>query len=330
MDNMEHEEHYYRGIPPEVAALLPYAWIAVVVAIAVLLAFLSYYAVPTDSQGVVQRFGRFNRITAPGLHFKWPLIETVSTPQVERIFKEEFGFRTLEAGVQSRYGDKNTDESLMLCGDLSVAEVEWIVQYQIGDARRFLFNVRDPQKLIRDVSETVMRSVVGDSSVDEVLTSRRVEINVEAEQQMQALLDKYESGVTVVAVKLQDVNPPQQVKAAFNEVNAAQQDKERLVNQALEEYNKVIPRARGEALQLVEQAQAYAIDRTNTATGDASRFNQIYAEYRQSEDVTRRRMYLESMGKLLPKIERKVIVDESVKGLLPLMQIEEKPADEGS
>jgi len=321
---MDYEDRYYRGLPPQVAELLPYAWIVVVGVIVVLLGFLSYYAVPTDSCGVVQRFGRFHRITASGLHFKWPLIETVSTPKVERVFKEEFGFRTIEAAVQSRYGDKNGDESLMLCGDLSVAEVEWIVQYKIGDARQFLFNVRDPQKLIRDVSETVMRSVVGDSSVDEVLTSRRVEINVEAEQKMQAILDKYESGVTVVAVKLQDVNPPQQVKAAFNEVNASQQDKERLVNQALEEYNKVIPRARGEALQVIKQAEAYAIDRTNTATGDASRFNQIYAEYKQSEDVTRRRMYLESMGKLLPKIKRKVIVDETIKGLLPLMQVEEK------
>jgi membrane protease subunit HflK len=321
---MEHEDRYYqRGLPPEIAQWLPYAWIVIVVAIALLLAFLSYYMVPTDSRGVVQRFGRFNRVTEPGLHFKWPLIETVSTPQVERIFKEEFGFRTLEAGVQSRYGGKNTDESLMLCGDLSVAEVEWIVQYRIGDPRQFLFNVRDPKKLIRDVSETVMRSVVGDSSVDEVLTSRRVEINVAAEQKMQDLLDKYKSGLTVVAVKLQDVNPPQQVKPAFNEVNAAQQDKERLVNQALEEYNKVIPRAKGEARQVIQQAEAYAIDRTNTATGDASRFNQIFAEYKQNEDVTRRRMYLESMGKLLPRVKRKVIVDQSVEGLLPMMQIEE-------
>lgn len=321
---MEHEDRYYqRGLPPEIAQWLPYAWIVIVVAIALLLAFLSYYMVPTDSRGVVQRFGRFNRVTEPGLHFKWPLIETVSTPQVDRIFKEEFGFRTLEAGVQSRYGGKNTDESLMLCGDLSVAEVEWIVQYRIGDPRQFLFNVRDPKKLIRDVSETVMRSVVGDSSVDEVLTSRRVQINVAAEQKMQDLLDKYKSGLTVVAVKLQDVNPPQQVKPAFNEVNAAQQDKERLVNQALEEYNKVIPRAKGEARQVIQQAEAYAIDRTNTATGDASRFNQIFAEYKQNEDVTRRRMYLESMGKLLPRVKRKVIVDQSVEGLLPMMQIEE-------
>lgn len=290
----------------------------------VILGFACYYVVPTDSQGVVLRFGRFDRITDPGLRFKWPAIETVYKPQVERIFKDEFGYRTIQAGVQSTYGKKNADESLMLCGDLSVAQVEWIVQYKIGDARKFLFNVRDPAKLIRDVAESVMRSVVGDSSVDEVLTQRRIEVNVEAEQKMQTLLDKYGSGITVIAVKLQDVNPPDKVKSAFNDVNAAQQDKERLVNQALEEYNKVIPRAKGEALQAIKQAEAYAVDRINKAAGDANRFNQIYAEYKESKDVTRRRMYLEGLGRVLPNIQKKYIVDEDVKSLLPLMQIGEE------
>ncbi len=321
---MDNDLRYIRIVPPQPADLLRYAWIAIVVVIAIVLGFLSYYVVPTDSKGVVQRFGRFNRITEPGLHLKWPLIETVSKPQVERKFKDEFGYRTLQAGIQSKYGKKNTEESLMLCGDLSVAEVEWTVQYQIGDPKLFLFNVRNPAKLIRDVAESVMRSVVGDSSVDEVLTSRRIEINIEAEQKMQAILDKYESGISIVAVILQDVNPPDRVKPAFNDVNASQQDRERLVNQALEEYNTIIPRARGEALQKVQQAEAYAVDRINTAQGDASRFNQIYAEYKQSEDVTRRRMYLEGLGKVLPKIEKKYIVDDNVKGLLPLMQIGEE------
>jgi len=321
---MEHDNvRYIRLVPPQPGDLLRYAWIAIVAVIAVGLGYSSYYAVPTDSKGVVQRFGRFNRITASGLHLKWPLIETVSKPQVERIFKDEFGYRTLQAGVQSTYGGKSTDESLMLCGDLSVADVQWIVQYKINDPKLYLFNVRNPAKLIRDVAESVMRSVVGDSSVDEVLTSRRIDINIEAEQKMQTILDKYGSGISIVAVKLQDVNPPDKVKSAFNDVNASQQDKEKLVNQALEEYNKVIPRASGEALQKIKQAEAYAIDRINTAQGDASRFNQIYAEYKLNEDVTRRRMYLESLGKVLPKIEKKYIVDESVKGLLPLMQIGE-------
>jgi membrane protease subunit HflK len=321
---MEDNVRYIRINAPQPGDVMRFAWIGILLAVAVVLGLSSYYAVPTDSKGVVQRFGRFNRITSPGLHLKWPLIETVSKPQVERIFKDEFGYRTLQAGVQSTYGKKNIEESLMLCGDLSVAQVEWIIQYQIGDPKLFLFNVRNPAKLIRDVSESVMRSVVGDSSVDEVLSSRRTEINIEAEQKMQALLNKYESGLKIIAVKLQDVNPPDEVKSAFNDVNAAQQDKERAVNQAREEYNKVIPRARGEAQQKIKQAEAYAVDRINTAEGDASRFNQIYAEYKQSEEVTRRRMYLESLGKVLPTIEKKYIVDESVKGLLPVMQIGEK------
>jgi len=321
---MDNDVRYIRIVPPQPGDLMRYAWIGIVLALAVILGFSSYYAVPTDSKGVVQRFGKFNRITEPGLHFKLPLIETVQKPQVERIFKDEFGYLTLQAGVQSKYGRKNTDESLMLCGDLSVAQVEWVIQYQISDPKLFLFNVRNPAKLIRDVSESVMRAVVGDSSVDEVLSLRRNLIDIEAEQKMQALLNKYESGIRIIAVKLQDVNPPDKVKSAFNDVNAAQQDKEKLVNQALEEYNKVIPRAKGEALQKIKQAEAYAVDRINTAQGDASRFNQIYAEYKQNKDVTRRRMYLESLGKVLPNIQKKYIVDESVKGLLPVMQIGEK------
>ncbi|MHC5061612.1 MAG: FtsH protease activity modulator HflK, partial [Planctomycetota bacterium] len=251
-------------------------------------------------------------------------IEKVQKPQVERIFKEEFGFSTLRAGIKTTYGRKNLDESLMLCGDLSVAEVEWIVQFKISEPDKFLFNIRNPQKIIRDVSESVMRSMVGDSSIDEVLSSRRVEINDEAGQKMQKILNLYDCGIQVVAVKLQDVNPPEPVKPAFNEVNAAQQDKEKLVNKAREEYNKVIPKARGQALQMKKQANGYAIDRTNTAEGDAKRFNQIWAEYTQNKDVTRRRLYLESLGKVLPKLEKKYIIDDQVKGLLPLMNIGEK------
>jgi len=314
---------YYQPISPQ--KILKYA--AWIIPLIVVLALLSttFYMVNTDSKGVVQQFGKFVRITEPGLHIKLPLgIEKVRKPQVERIFKEEFGFSTLQAGIKSTYGKKNLDESLMLCGDLSVAEVEWIVQYKIREPDKYLFNVRNPQKVIRDVSEFVMRMVVGDSSVDEVLTARRIEINIEAEQKMQHILDNYGTGVQLVTVKLQDVNPPEQVKPAFNEVNAAQQDKERLINEAKEEYNKVIPKARGQALQMVKQAQGYAIDRTNSAQGDARRFNQIWAEYAKNKDVTRRRLYLESLEKVLPNLEKKYIIDEKVKGLLPIMNITEK------
>ncbi len=320
---MGKEDFYYRPIPPE-RVFRYLVWIVPIVLLLVL-GSTSFYMVNTDEEGVVLRFGRYVRTTMPGLHFKLPLgIERVSTPQVTKVFKEEFGFRTLKAGVQTRYGQRRVEEYLMLCGDLSVAEVEWIVQYRIKDAREYLFKVRTPEKVLRDVAESVMRSVVGDSSVDEVLTSRRAEINIEAQTKMQELLDTYTVGLKVVAVKLQDVNPPEKVKPAFNDVNAAQQDKERFVNLAKEEKNKIVPKASGEALQIVEQARAYAIDRTNTALGDASRFQQILTEYSLSKDVTRRRLYIEALGKVLPNLEKKYIIDDNVKGLLPLMNVGEK------
>ena len=304
---------------------IPWLKLAVPIVLVLAVRSTSFYMVNTDEEGDVQRFGKYVRTTKPGLHLKLPLgIEKASTPQVTKIFKEEFGFRTLKAGVQTMYGKRPEEEYLMLCGDLSVAEVEWIVQYKIKDAREYIFNVRNPERVLRDVSESVMRSVVGDSSVDEVLTSRRAEINLEAQTKMQELLDTYTVGLKVVAVKLQDVNPPETVKPAFNEVNAAQQDKEKLVNQALEEYNKIIPKADGQAKQMIKQAEGYAIDRTNTAMGDASRFLQIWTEYSQSKDVTRRRLYIEALGKVLPNLEKKYIIDDNVKGLLPLMNVGEK------
>lgn len=320
---MNGEQTYYRTIPPQ--TVVKYVIMAVFGVVILAMIVTCFYTVETDAKGVITRFGRFDRITEPGLHFKLPLgIERVRKPKVERIFKDEFGFRTLRAGVKSTYGNKQLEESLMLCGDLSVAEVEWIVQYKISEPDKFLFNVRNPDKMIRDVAESVMRNVVGDSSVDEVLTSRRVEINIEAEQKMQEILKSYKSGIQVTAVKLQDVNPPEKVRPAFNEVNAAQQDRERFINTALEDYNKVIPRASGEAKQMIKQAEAYAIDRTNSAKGDATRFVQIWTEYKQNKDVTRRRLYLESLGKILPKLEKKYIVDENVNSILPLLKLGEE------
>jgi membrane protease subunit HflK len=310
-------------VPP--ALIRNVGWIIPIVIL--LFALLtSFYMVNTDSRGVVLRFGKYNRTTDPGLHFKWPFnIETVLTPQVERDFKAEFGFSTLKAGVKSTYGKKSLNESLMLCGDLNIAEVEWIVRFKISDAKSYLFNVRNvkPLKVLRDVSESVMRGLVGDSSIDEVLSARRNEINYLAQQKMQEILDTYRCGLQIAEVKLQDVTPPEPVKPAFNEVNAAQQDREKLKNKAEEEYNRIIPRASGQQLQMIQQAEGYAIDRTNTAEGDAKRFKQIWAEYDLSKDVTRRRLYLESMSRILPKIEKKYIVDDQIKGLLPLMNLTE-------
>ncbi|MGE4284998.1 MAG: FtsH protease activity modulator HflK [Phycisphaerae bacterium] len=283
----------------------------------------SFYTVNTDEKGVVTRFGKLSRSTDPGLHFKLPFgIEQVQTPKVKKVYKEEFGFRTLQAGIESSFAKNSyNDESIMLCGDLSVADVEWVVQYQISNPAYFLFNIRNHVKLLRDVSEAVMRSEVGDSSVDEVLTERRAIINDIAKSKMQTVLDNYDSGIRIVAVRLQDVNPPQDVKHAFNEVNAAQQDKERLENSARKEYNEIIPRTRGEAQQMVSQANAYAVERVNEAEGDAERFMKVYEAYKTNKAVTRQRMYIEAMNKIYPTLGSVTIIDEEVKSILPHLDL---------
>ena len=325
---MSGNEWDFKGLPTEITPqnVFKYGgWVVLGVILIVVLA-TSFYMVDTDEKGVVLRFGKFVRMTEPGLHAKLPFrIEVVKTPKVERVFKEEFGFHTLRAGVETIYsGADLTRESLMLCGDLNVAEVAWIVQYKIREPEKFLFKIRNPGKIIRDTSESVMREVVGDSSVDEVLTIRRVEINAEAELKMQEILKAYDTGIEIVTVKLQDVNPPEKVKPAFNEVNAAQQDKERYVNKALEEYNKVVPKARGEAELIIRQAEAYAINRVNVAKGDARRFDSIWEEYKNAKEVTRKRLYLETLVEGLPKVEKIYIIDEEVKSLLPLIKLGER------
>ncbi len=295
--------------------------IAIIVILVAL--FTSVYTVAQDELGVVQRFGKFVRITQPGLHFKLPFwIETIKKPAVQRIFKEEFGFRTLKAGVRTTYAEREMkDEALMLCGDLNSAIVQWIVQYKIKDPEAYLFNVHDVRKTIRDVSEAVLRNIAGDSSVDEILTMRRIEIDQEAQVKMQELLDSYQIGISIVTVKLQDVNPPEEVKAAFNEVNEAKQDRERFVNEAWQEYNREVPRAQGEAEKMIQEAEAYAINRTNMAKGDAARFVSVWEEYKDAKDVTRRRIYIETISQVLPQLERKYIIDESQRGILQFLPL---------
>ena len=304
----------FKGLIP-VALLL----VAVIVGIAT-----TAFTVPQDSVGVITRFGKYNRTVEPGLHFKLPFaIEKVHKAPVAAINKAEFGFRTRRAGVVTQYDERpRPEESLMLCGDLNCAMVEWVVQYKIKDAKAFLFNVRDIERTIRNVSEAVMRAIAGDSSVDEVLTVRRGEINEETQKQMQTLLDSYESGIDIVTVKLQDVNPPERVKPAFNEVNEAKQDKEKFVNEAWQEYNREVPRASGEALKIIQEAEAYAVERVNEARGDANRFLAMWQEYQKAKDVTRRRLYLETLSEVLPQIEKKFVIDESQTGILPLLPLE--------
>ena len=304
--------------------------IAIGILVAVLL-FTGYDQVEPDEVAVVQRFGRLVRVTEPGPHLQLPFgIETVKKVPVQQQLKMEFGFRTAEAGVRTRYeapSDDSHAEASMLTGDLNVAQVEWIVQFRIKDPRAWLFHVRDVERTFRAMSEAAMREVVGDHSVDEVLTIGRESIAAQAKERLQALCDRYAIGIEVQQLVLQNVNPPDPVKPAFNEVNQAIQEKERAINEAWAEYNKAVPRAKGEADQAVHGAEGYAVQRVNNAQGEADRFQALYEEYHKAPAVTRRRIYLETMARLLPKLGRKVIVDEKARGVLPLLQVGESPAE---
>jgi membrane protease subunit HflK len=280
------------------------------------------YQIDPEEAGVVLQFGKYVRTTDPGLHFKIPLMEDVQKVPVERQLKQEFGFRTVAANVQTQYSQSTFDgEALMLTGDLNVAVVEWIVQYRVADPYSYLFKVRNVEETFRDMNEAVMREVVGDRTVTEVLTVGRQEIEVNAQTRLQELCDQYETGIRIEQVVLQDVNPPDPVKPSWDEVNQAQQQRDRLINEALADYNSVIPRASGEAQQTVLQAEGYALDRVNRSEGDATRFKALYDEYRRAPNVTRRRLYLETMTRMLPQAGNKVILDEQAQGVLPLLSI---------
>lgn len=291
--------------------------------------FSLWFTVEPEEVGVVMRFGKYERTVDPGLNFKLPFgIETVIKVPVERQLKLEFGFRTAEPGVRTQYSPTNyLEESLMLTGDLNAAQVEWIVQFRISDPYRFLFRVRNAVQTFRDINEAMMREVVGDRSVDEVLTIGRQEVATTVAMKLQELSDQYEMGLKVVQVVLQDVNPPEPVKPAFNEVNEAQQEREKLINQAKSEYNKVIPKARGEAQRTIEEAKGYAMERVNNALGEASKFNAVFKEYLKAREVTRQRIYLETMNDVMQKVGRKLITDEDVTGILPLFQLDKGGAN---
>lgn len=283
----------------------------------------SFYVVQAENVGVILRFGKFTKTTPPGLHLKIPLVDKVYQVAVERQLKEEFGFRTLKAGVTSQYSRGNFDsESVMLTGDLNVVVVEWIIQYRVEDPYKFLFKVRNSRQTLRDMSEAVMREVVGDRTLNEVLTVGRQEISQTTQIKLQELCDQYENGIRIKQIVLQNVDPPDAVKASFNEVNQAQQDKEKLINQARSEYNRIIPKAQGEALQTIQEAEGYASERINGARGDVARFIAVLKEYEKAPEITRQRIYLETMKKVLPKLDKKYIIDETGSGVLPLLNLD--------
>ena len=283
----------------------------------------AYYTVPSDSVAVVQRFGEYLKDVPPGLHFKLPLgVDVATIVPVKRQLKQEFGFGTQGATDPAQASRDAKRETQMVTGDLNAALVEWVVQYRISDPVKFLFDVREPKGTLRDVSESVMREVVGDRTVDEVITIGRQEIEAEALTKMQALSTKYAMGISIDQVQLKDINPPVPVQASFNEVNQAQQEKEKLINEARRDYNKVIPLAEGEKDQRIREADGYRLKRINEAGGDVARFSALLTEYIKAPVVTRRRIYLETLQDVLPGIRSKIIVDEQTRSILPLLNLD--------
>ena len=283
----------------------------------------SFYQVDAGKgeKGIVLRLGKFHTLTEPGLRFKVPFIDEVRIVEVSKIRNEQFGFRSRSQAQKSTFNKSAyTDESLMLTGDKNVIDVEWIVQYRVQDPYKFAFNVYNVPKAVRDVSEMVMRRIVGNHGFDYILSNRDVLI-IAASKEIQETLNDYNSGVHIAEVRLQDVTPPDRVKPAFNEVNEADQDMKRLVNEAEREYNNVIPKAAGDANKMIEEAHGYAIERTNNAKGETARFLAVMKEYQQAKDITRKRLYLETMGKVLPQVQDIYVIDPEQKSILPFLNM---------
>ncbi|MBN2763755.1 MAG: FtsH protease activity modulator HflK [Bacteroidales bacterium] len=310
-------------VPPVIRKLL-HNWRSVMILLILfILAWSAFFQIEPEEVGIITRFGKYVRKADPGLNLKFPLIERVQKVAVERQQKLEFGFRTTQGGIRTAYTREGImDESLMLTGDLNLADVEWVVQYRINDPYMYLFKVRHPETTLRDISEATVRQIVGDRTVNEVLTVGRTEIAKAIEKKMQTLCTEYSLGIKIDQVVLQDVNPPEQVKAAFNAVNEAQQEKETLINQAKSEYNKVIPKASGQAKETVQKAEGYATERVNNAKGEVARFNALYLEYIKAPEVTKRRIYLETMSKVIPALGYKIITDQGGNNVIPLLQMQ--------
>ena len=300
----------------------------VIVFVVAALALTSYYTVAADSEGVVLRFGKYMKTVEPGLHFKLPFgIDTVAIIPTRRQLKLEFGFTTpgyLTNPIQP--SQDPMEEKSMVTGDLNAVLVEWVVQYRIEDPSQYLFDVRNPGGTLRDLSEAAMREVIGDRTVDEVITIGRQDIEIEALARMQELAKRYHLGIRVDQVQLKNVNPPAQVQASFNEVNKAQQDRENAINIANGEYNKVVPRAKGQADETIRAAEGYRFKRVNEAEGDVAAFSAVLQQYIKAPDITRTRLYLETMGDVLPETGQKIIIDDSLRQLLPVLPLSNKPS----
>jgi len=306
-----------------------YVKMGVAAVVVIILIASSVYQIQPEEAGIILRLGKFVRTTDPGLHVKMPGIEKVLKVPVQRQLKMEFGFRTAAPGIRTEYRTTQSTEkeSVMLTGDLNVVVTEWIVQYRIKDPYEYLFKIRDVDYTFRCMTEAVVRKIVGDNSVDEVITIGRARIALQAQQELQEMCDLYEIGIRVSQLIFQDVNPPDPVKPSFNEVNEALQEKERKINEAWSDYNQIIPRAEGEAEQAIRAAEGYATQRVNNAQGDSKRFIDIYREYSRAPLVTRKRLYLEAIEAILPNIDTKIIFDEAQKNILPLLNFGKKEVE---
>lgn len=293
-----------------------------------------FYTVQPEERGVVKRFGEVVKIADPGLHFKLPFgVDSVQLVATERVLKQEFGFRTtgVDADGASQYSDSDhNDESLMLSGDLNIIDVEWVVQYRIADPMKYIYSMREPTRTLRDLSESVMRRAVGNRLGSEVLTTARVEISNLVRDEVQQAMERYETGIHIVTVELQDVVPPRAVQPAFNEVNEARQERERMINEAQKQANQQLPLARGQANRAIAEAEGYATERVNQALGETARFSAILAEYRTAPEVTRTRMYLETLNEVLPKVGSVVVQQDGQMSPLPLINLRDaQPAATG-
>ena len=301
----------------------PFSVLLIILVVGMMLAYSSVFTVDRNEVGVIQRFGEYDRMVQPGLNFKIPFgIERVTKVNVKTPETEEFGVKAFgnANGFRSVAGTPRQESSLMLTGDLNVAVVPWIVQYRRSDPRAYLFNVKDVRSLLRSMSEATMRTVVGDRSINEVITGR-AEIALAAKEMLQAELDLANAGITIVTVEMKKTNVPEPVQASFNEVNQAIQEKEQTIYKAKEEYNKAIPLARGEARRVIKDAEGYAVDRVNRAQGDAAKFTAIYEAYVGAKDVTRKRLYLETMLEVLPRMGAKYIIDSEQQNVLPFLNM---------
>ena len=305
------------------------AWYLVILAIFAIWMISGFYTVAPEERGVKLRFGKFSADTGPGLHWHWPSpIETVEKPKVTRARRAEIGFRTVDWGPPARYADVE-DESLMLTGDENIIDVKMTVQYKIRDAVDYLFNVSEPDKAVKSAAEAALREVIGANKIDDALTEEKFRIQEDTRIKLQEILDRYQSGVVVNAVKLQSVQAPQQVVDAFMDVASAREDRERLIKEAEGYQNDLIPKARGQVAKLVKEAEAYQVERTRRAQGDAERFLSVYEEYRKAKQITETRLYLETMEKILPGVRKYVVTSDERGGILNVLQLDRMISSKG-